>query len=594
MILYDPFQPAHKSPSGAVTVLQTVSFNVDLLRDYESFYPIVLSVRKEDGPWCDYACTEQERSVHGIKRIGTVWEAPEPGIYFYKFQALRADGSVADASSVYQQTVYEKYFTTPDWLRGALMYQVFPDRYRRSGKTPVPLQNKRWVLRDDWGGDPVAGPDENGIVQNNDFFGGDLKGIEESLPYLEELGVSVIYLNPIFQAFSNHRYDTADYMKIDPLLGTTEDFERLCLCARQRGIRIVLDGVFNHTGSHSRYFNKDGAFGDTGAYESRESPYYDWYTFHSWPDEYASWWGIDTLPSLNEGHPDVLDFFIRDADSVIAHWLRLGASGFRLDVADELPDVFLDALRVRVKSIDPDACIIGEVWEDASNKISYGHRRRYLIGDQLDTVMNYPLKDGIIGFLNGRISGSELAWRIRTLQQHYPKPAFETLMNILGTHDTPRIRTVLEEGSTEEECRDKLFCALMIWAMLPGTACLYYGDEIGMKGGRDPMNRRCFEPDRADRAIADHVKRLLAFRKSVADLGRMDLTSVHGDDDTLYFNREGDDGGLFVAVHRGSCRWEKSMRNKAERMIASGCTGLEEERLALQGYASAALYFRKV
>ncbi|MGI6719618.1 MAG: hypothetical protein ACOX4E_01825 [Anaerovoracaceae bacterium] len=160
MILYDPFQPAHKSPSGAVTVLQTVSFNVDLLRDYESFYPIVLSVRKEDGPWCDYACTEQERSVHGIKRIGTVWEAPEPGIYFYKFQALRADGSVADASSVYQQTVYEKYFTTPDWLRGALMYQVFPDRYRRSGKTPVPLQNKRWVLRDDWGGDPVAGPDE--------------------------------------------------------------------------------------------------------------------------------------------------------------------------------------------------------------------------------------------------------------------------------------------------------------------------------------------------------------------------------------------------------------------------------------------------
>lgn len=591
MIRFDPFHSLYKSPVGAVVVSQEVLLCVELVRDYEAFYPIVLSVQKDEGPWCDYPCSEMGKTEGGVKRIGTVWQAAEPGIYFYRFQALRADGSVADGTPVYQQSVYKNYFTTPEWLRDAVMYQIFPDRFKRSGKTEIPTQNKQWVFRKNWGEDPVSGPDESGVVQNNDFFGGDLKGIEESLPYLADLGVNVIYLNPIFQAYSNHRYDTADYMNVDPLLGSNKDFKQLCRHAKSHGIRIILDGVFNHTGSHSRYFNKDGAFDDIGAYQSQDSVYYNWYMFHAWPKDYASWWGIDTLPSLREENPEVLDFFIRNEESVVAYWLRAGASGFRLDVADELPDEFLDLLRKRVKEINPEACIIGEVWEDASNKIAYGHRRRYFEGDQLDTVMNYPLKDGIIAFLNGKISGRQFAARVHALLDHYPAPAFQTLMNILGTHDTPRIRTVLSEQANEQQTREKLFAALAIWAFMPGCACLYYGDEIGMEGGRDPMNRRCFDYERKDKEIHRHYRLLLAFRKSLKNIGSMELTQIHGEADLFCFLRVNHENELFTAVHTGGGTWKKIFEKPPVSILTSGQASFEDNTLILEGCASAVLYF---
>lgn len=474
------------------------------------------------------------------------------GLYFYYFEVIYQDNS-RDVTPHNQLTVYSNDFTTPQWLKTGVMYQIFPDRFARSDRYQAPQQNKNYRLRNDWGGLPNDQPDEHGIVQNNDFFGGNLRGILDKLDYLEDLGVTVIYLNPIFEAYSNHRYDTADYKKIDPMLGTEDDFITLCEEAMKRGIRIILDGVFNHTGSDSLYFNKRGRYPELGAYQSSDSPYYNWYRFIEFPDQYDAWWGIDTLPGVNETEPSFLDYIIRSEDSVIKHWLRCGASGFRLDVADELPDGFLEALREAVKEIKPDGAVIGEVWEDASNKIAYGLRRKYFLGNQLDTVMNYPLKNAVIDYLVHRKDGMELEQVTNSIWENYPIPAFHTLMNIMGTHDTPRILTVLSENSKDDDyTRQRLFLALLIISFMPGIPCIYYGDERGMKGGKDPFNRMCFLSDSGDPAILRFFRRLFAFRRKIDGLEDKSFQPRWAEGSFYSFYRAGETGRLVVAANAGN------------------------------------------
>jgi glycosidase len=249
-----------------------------------------------------------------------------------------------------------------------------------------------------------------------------------------------------------------------------------------------------------------------------------------------------------------MDFILRKEDSVIRHWLRCGASGYRLDVVDELPDVFLDALRIAVKSVNDDAAIIGEVWEDASTKISYGQKRRYLDGRQLDSVMNYPLRTGILDFLKGRNKGTEFAAIIDQLKSNYPETVFYGLMNFLSTHDTPRILTVLSEDETQEEGRQILYLALLLWAFLPGIPCIYYGDEIGMTGGKDPFNRMCFQPELADRTIQGFYKRILAFRKATESLEEyvpQSYRSGNANDGFFSFHREGSHCRILAGVNAG-------------------------------------------
>lgn len=537
MLIYSPFALEHKNPQGPSCPHEEVRFFTFSPYGVGDSFSIFFVIQKDGEQWTEHLCSEMSVSSSAEKLIGTTWRAEEEGLYFYKFYSKKIDGTILFETATYQQTVYNESFVSPEWLSGALMYQVFPDRFKRSLDVPMPTMNKNWIFRDVWGEDPVAMPDEKGIVQNNDFFGGNLKGIEEELPYLASLGVTILYLNPIFEAYSNHRYDTANYLKVDPLLGTEQDFKDLCESARRLGMRVILDGVFNHTGSHSIYFNIDGAYDTIGAYQSKESVYYPWYSFSEWPNQYDSWWGINTLPSLKEEHPDVLDYLIRNEDSVVAHWLNAGASGFRLDVADELPDGFLDALRIRIKEINPDACIIGEVWEDASNKMAYGARRRYFEGEQLDSVMNYPVKKSMLQFFTDGGDGESLARLIKTLKDHYPKPAFKSLMNILGTHDTDRIRTLFLKDVNDEEGKKRLYAALLVWAFLPGSACIYYGDEIGMQGEKDPMNRRCFESAWADIDIMDYYKNLLKFRKDVDQLGTMGISDIFGEEGVFSFTR---------------------------------------------------------
>lgn len=377
--------------------------------------------------------------------------------------------------------------------------------------------------------------------------------------------MTVIYFNPIFKAYSNHRYDTGDYLQIDPLFGSDEDFDRLVEECSRRGIRIILDGVFNHTGDDSRYFNKYGHYDELGAYQSQNSKYYAWYNFKQFPDKYDSWWGIDVLPAVNESCESYAQF-ITGKDGVVEHWMRRGVSGFRLDVADELPDEFIEKIRSAAKGVSKDSIIIGEVWEDASNKIAYGKRRKYLQGTELDSVMNYPLKDAIIQYVR---TGDTLVLRetIAQLRDNYPKFVLDSLMNILGTHDTARILTVLggipaynkdEMAGTamppevKERAKELLKTAAILQFTLFGVPCIYYGDEIGMEGYGDPFCRYPFRWDDIDEELLSFYKNLGQLRAAADMFKDGEYIELYADEKCLVYERTNGSEQVIVAVNSGT------------------------------------------
>ena len=522
--VFDPRDAACKSPFGAVACGAEVSFT---LRDGD-YYACELLVHREFAG-VDEVCPlpPAEGGFSGI------YTAPqEPDLCWYAFRFTRADGSTVcygrsgwcgqDALVRWQLTVYEDT-PTPAWFGQGVTYQIFPDRFRRTSVPDVGgMVGRRWV-HDNWSDQPVFLPDEQGQITNRDFFGGSLAGITEKLDYLKSLSVSTIYLNPIFEADSNHRYNTADYHAIDPMLGSEEDFRTLCREAHARGIHIILDGVFNHTGSNSRYFNAEGFYPEPGAAQSTESPYFSWYSFHPWPTDYDAWWGVHTLPAVNEEQPDYRRFIISDKDSVVRHWLRDGADGWRLDVADELPDDFIAAIRDAIQAEKPNGYLLGEVWEDGSNKIAYSRRRRYLLGRETHGLMNYPFRTALLAWLGG---GDAAAFRddMETIRENYPPAAFYGAMNFLGTHDTPRILTLLGVEQTPEDKgqraayrlspaelargQKKLRLAAMLLYSFPGSPTLYYGDEAGMQGFEDPLNRGTYPWGGEDGSLLAFFRRL--------------------------------------------------------------------------------------
>ncbi|MFR1974295.1 MAG: glycoside hydrolase family 13 protein [Oscillospiraceae bacterium] len=522
--VFDPRDAACKSPFGAVACGAEVSFT---LRDGD-YYACELLVHREFAG-VDEVCPfpPAEGGFSGI------YTAPqEPDLCWYAFRFTRADGSTVcygrsgwcgqDALARWQLTVYEDT-PTPAWFGQGVTYQIFPDRFRRTSVPDVGgMVGRRWV-HDNWSDQPVFLPDEQGQITNRDFFGGSLAGITEKLDYLKSLSVSTIYLNPIFEADSNHRYNTADYHAIDPMLGSEEDFRTLCREAHARDIRIILDGVFNHTGSNSRYFNAEGFYPEPGAAQSTESPYFSWYSFHPWPTDYDAWWGVHTLPAVNEEQPDYRRFIISDKNSVVRHWLRDGADGWRLDVADELPDDFIAAIRDAIQAEKPNGYLLGEVWEDGSNKIAYSRRRRYLLGRETHGLMNYPFRTALLAWLGG---GDAAAFRddMETIRENYPPAAFYGAMNFLGTHDTPRILTLLGVEQTPEDKgqraayrlspaelargQKKLRLAAMLLYSFPGSPTLYYGDEAGMQGFEDPLNRGTYPWGGEDGSLLAFFRRL--------------------------------------------------------------------------------------
>ena len=390
---YNSLDLTCKSPFGAVKAGQPVTFNLTVPEDLGYVDPhLVLTKDREDPVHYRMEFTGQTPKVNHFALTVTPTTS---GLYFYHFdlytdfrRIYRTPGGEGVLSWTdgqdWQLTVYEPDFKTPDWLKNGTMYQIFPDRFCE-GKPNKAMPFADRIYRADKTGEPYFWPTEQSEgYLNMDYYGGDFAGIQQKLPYLRDLGVTCIYLNPIFEAHANHRYNTADYLKADPLLGTNEEFSALCAAAAKEGIRIILDGVFSHTGSDSRYFNREGRYGPGGAYRDRSSPYRSWYDFDSgYPCGYRSWWGFETLPEVQEESPSYVEF-ICGKGGVIDTWLNLGASGFRLDVADELPDDFIEKIRAAVKSHGEDKLLLGEVWEDATTKEAFGRRRTYLRGHGLD------------------------------------------------------------------------------------------------------------------------------------------------------------------------------------------------------------------
>ncbi len=536
-----------------------LSVRVRLWNGGEHFEEMILEKIEPEGFL--YSCT-----ITALSEPGLLWycfEVQNEGYTLYYSNNREGLGGVGHlyASSPdisYQITVYDKDFKTPDWFKNAVMYQIFPDRFCREGEAVIfPDRRCGYKLHEDWYEEYYFDqhPVECGPACN-DFYGGNLRGIMSKLDYLKELGISVIYLNPIFEAYSNHRYDTGNYNNIDPILGSEEDFAKLCRAAEEKGIRIILDGVFSHTGADSVYFNKYGTYGEfDGAVRDWDSPYGKWYQWNE-DGSYNSWWGCSNLPNVNEIEPTYIDYILRDKDAIIKKWLRLGASGWRLDVADELPDEFIKILRTEAKSEKPDAMIIGEVWEDASNKVSYSQQREYLFGDELDSVMNYPFKDGVLGFLLGNLTACDFARRMLSIMENYPKESLYTAMNLIGTHDTMRIKTLLggqhidNEMSMEEKqsfrltaknetlAIKRLRLAAFMQMTFVGVPCIYYGDEIGMQGLADPFNRRPYTWRCVDNELLDWYKKVTKLRNRTDCLKTGDFNVLYAEDDVLVYSRE--------------------------------------------------------
>ena len=559
MYLYhDSRDLVYRSPMGAVPCGRTLRLRVKA----ENLHHVQLRLW-----WRDAESRLPMKPTHANLYECELVLPQEPGLLWYFFIAedregrtwylgnaedgLGGEGTVSEKQPTgYQVTIYDPMYRTPEWMREGMMMQIMVDRFHSAGEKDIRNLPPACYYHIRWDDDPalVINDDKYGDNINNDFFGGNFLGIREKLDYIQGLGVTVLYFNPVFKARSNHKYNTGDYMTIDPSFGTEQDFRELCAEAKRRGIRVILDGVFSHTGSDSVYFNRDGHYGPGGAYNDPDSPYRQWYRFRSWPDDYECWWNFRTLPNVQEETPSYQDFIIDRDDSVTAHWIRAGASGWRLDVADELPMDFIRKVRARIRRENPEAALIGEVWEDPSNKVTYGEMRCYCLGDTLDSCMNYPLRMAIVEFLTGTIDAALFIRKVENLRENMPAPFFYSEMNLLGSHDTPRAISVLADigdmapervyrhpfmMSPEDYARGRrrLIAAWSLVCALPGMPCLYYGDEAGLTGMADPYNRTTYPWGREDADLVETFRRIMRRRMNAPALrtGELRLTAIGSD-----------------------------------------------------------------
>ena len=576
MILHDSHSPAHRDPIGPVKAggRLTLRFVCD--------QSDAITLRTWDGA--------EKRTL--MRRIGDgLFEAAvtvpaTPMLFWYDFIVHSPAGElrygnaadelggvgqeVTGAPRSYQVTVYAPDYATPAYLREGVIYQIFPDRFYRKVSDASPEQRNRVAqahpdatFHERWNEPPTLDTDpENGDNRALDFFGGTLAGITAKLDYLHALGVTVLYLNPVMRARTNHRYDTGDYETVDPILGSNADFEALTRAAASRGMRVMMDGVFSHTGADSKYFNRFGCYDTVGACQSLASPYAGWYRFSEFPNRYNAWWGFYTLPAVDKNNPDYRNYLLAPQTGVLPLWMARGACGWRLDVADELPVDLLSAMRKAVKTQNPEGTLLGEVWEDASCKVSYGAQRSYCLGDTLDSVMNYPLRRAVIDFFTRKTGASALARLIRHQREVYPAPFLYALMNLLGSHDRVRALNAFagydREGISQmprEEARlvrltpeelaiakERYVEALRLLCALPGAPTVYYGDELGMQGMADPWNRAPMDWEGGDAVLWSAVSTLLNHRRLHPALmyGFADVDAP--DEDTLTVRRYAQNG----------------------------------------------------
>ncbi len=473
--------------------------------------------------------------------------------------------SVDDKAGLMQLSVCDFKYKKPSSLYGGIIYHIFVDRFNRGSKK-VSKKNGSVHIDGEWENIPEFPAYPGAPLKNNTFYGGTLYGVIERLDHISSLGVDTIYLSPIFDSPSNHKYDTANYMSVDEEFGGDEALRSLIDACKRKNIKIILDGVFNHTGADSIYFNRFGTYDVLGAYQSKKSDYYDWFDFKSFPNKYTCWWNIEILPRINPDNSKCGDYFVAKG-GVIDKYLSMGIYGFRLDVADELSDSFISNIKERQSSQDKENMLYGEVCEDASNKISYNKRKKYYLGCELDGVMNYPLRRGLIDYILRR-NTAELSYYLNDVLLNAPKRVRDAQMNLLGTHDTERILTVFGgvsgdgksnsekrvmrmSGSVRALAKKRLKAAYTVLATLPGVPAIFYGDEAGLEGYSDPFNRMPYPYGREDEELLSHYKIIGNIRRSNDVYREGDIEVITLTENVFAFARS-DNGERYVTVLNNS------------------------------------------
>ena len=572
---------------------------------------------------------KETKTVEGVGEVD-VWEGAftltEPALYGYKFRLndfkeygddSKGGGTGATAmqgAAFFPLTVYDAAFTTPNWMKEAIIYQIFPDRFfngnpandaaKTTARGAEPTALKQW---NDLPGIPNV--NDNDAYFNNDFFGGDLEGIRQKLDYLQSLGVTVLYLNPIFTAASNHKYDPGSYEQIDPMFGTAEDFKRLTDELRKRGMYLMLDGVFNHVGDDSIYFDRYGKYKEVGAYEywarvyetmnaknaaqadaqrmaeeqfasegTPLAPYapQTWFKIENTQENghfrYEGWSGYDSLPVIQSPENGAVSqaselnnqrwaaYILLNDDAIAKRWIKSGASGWRLDVAPEIDAAFWREFRKQIKPMtlpngEPPV-MLGETFQDAAH---------FFLGDQFDSVMNYGFRYAIQKLLMVDGDAAAAAALLRGLQQNYPKEAVYNLMNLFGSHDTPRIIYLLGGGDDTgviaekgkhfdyELGKKRLKLAVIFQMGYPGAPTIYYGDEVGVFGSRDPDCRRPFPWGSEDHDLLDHYRKVAGIRAARKPLfAHGDVTTLFAENDVYVYARKFEQQCAVIAINRGS------------------------------------------
>lgn len=620
---HDTRAAADKAPFGAVTAGTKVAFGLDALAGVERA-TLVVELRRLEGNQevIDYSETDRiplsRKDMGEHSRWAASYDFPKPGVYGYWFEVVIGGrtyvygnnaapvywtrerganglGAVSamprDRSAIhrFRQTVYAPDFRVPGWAQDAVYYYIFPERFRNGDPANDRLAGFGAAAEVEhhanWTDKPYRPGSGDGSDRrySNDFFGGDLRGITDKLDYIAGLGANTIYMTPIFAAASNHKYDTGDYTRIDPAFGSNDDFRRLTAEASRRGIRVVVDASFNHTGRNSIYFDRYAQHPGIGALEGgvvrRDSPYAGWYQLDGSKadpdDRYAGWTGAKDLPELNEMAPSFRQFTFGAPDSVTRQWLQRGASGWRMDVAPWVPDAFWREWRTTVKTTDPEAVTIAETWFDAS---------KYFLGDTFDGTMNYIFRNTAIDIASGGNAAANYR-NIELTREMYPPQAMRASMNLLSTHDTARTLWLLgdrgNDAARTAEAKRRYRLALFMQMTWPGAPTIFYGDEVGLTGGEDPDNRGTYpwadQGGRPDQTMLADVRRLITLRRANPLLARGTLGApLYADDNVVVVPRQLDGTYAIVAINNAAKARTVSLqlnRNFAKASFVDAITG---------------------
>lgn len=598
MIYHNSFYKKYRTPFGAIQKKSEIFLSIYTDENIDKCYIRFWNPDKKEEIF------PMEKKLNSfifkgfLDKIGVYWyyfilQSKETRkFYCCKETFTNGEGYLCDNPKYsFQITVYDNNLKVPDWFKCKnTMYQIFPDSFARKGLNVI--DDEKRDMHINWNDTPKF---NNKGSDCTDFYGGNFQGIIDKLDYLENLNIKTLYFNPIFESSTNHRYDTGDYEKIDHLLGDEDVLKKLICECKKRNMYIIIDGVFNHTGCDSKYFNKFNNYTSLGAYQSKDSTYYKWYKFYKHPDNYSCWWGFENLPCVNKEEESYKNYIYNSSKSILNKWISMGIYGWRIDVPDELSDEFLKEFKSKMKQLNPESVLIGEVWEDATNKRSYDTLREYTLGYEFDSIMNYPLRKLLLDFIcygyqedeviHENIDAEVFNNRILNLYCNYPKDIFYSLMNFLSTHDTSRIMNILSEcpkGSSltkDEQSKyrpldnqieigiKRLKLCYAFLCFFPGVPCIYYGDEIGMFGYRDPFNRKSFPWKKINTNILKFFKHMNNLKKSSEILDKGNFIPIYYKDDVYAFKREYKNNSYIFILNRNKNCGKNITLNVKEKYI---------------------------